>query len=38
MTQLRRCFNWRIFYDFGGDHKMLRAVLVANPEVMLTWS
>jgi hypothetical protein len=22
----------------GGDHKMLRAVLIAKPEVLLTWS
>jgi hypothetical protein len=24
--------------DFGGDYKMLRTVLIAKPEVLLTWS
>jgi hypothetical protein len=44
MTQLRGsdsrdpCFGRRIADNFGGDHKMLRTVLVAKPEVMLTGS
>jgi hypothetical protein len=32
------CFDWRISYDFGGDHKMFGTVSAAKPEVLLTWS
>jgi hypothetical protein len=44
MTELRcsnsrdPCFNCRISHDFGGDHKMLRTVLIAKQEVLLEWS
>src|SRR5260370_42292659 len=44
MTELRcsnsrdPCFNCRISYDFGGDYKMFRTVLIAKPEVLLAWS
>jgi hypothetical protein len=43
MTELR-CSNsrypsrdCRIACDFGGDHKVLRTILIAEPEVLLAW-